>query len=84
MRCLGRLRGQRLVVEGLGRFRVQGEGKLVAPAELEPGLGQGVIAFVGARVTLGQICRVGGDLVGDDPGLDVVLVRQAEVLLGVT
>ena len=35
-----------------------------------------------ARVALGQVGGVGGDLVGDDAFLDVVAVGQAQVLLG--
>ena len=82
MRRLGRLRGQRLVVERLGRHRVQRERELVPPAELEPRLGQGVVPFVRARVALGEVGGVRGDLVGDHAGLHVVLVGQAQVLLG--
>ena len=35
---LGSCRGQRLIVELLGRFRVKGQVKLILPAELEAGL----------------------------------------------
>ena len=82
MRGLGGLGRQRLVVEGFGGDRVQRQRELVAPAELEAGLGQGVVAFGRAGVPLGQVGGVRGDLVGDHPGLHVVLVRQAQVLLG--
>src|SRR5690606_40668859 len=41
-----------------------------------------VVADLRARVTLGQIGGVGGQLVRDDAFLDVVLVGQAQVLLG--
>ena len=33
-------------------------------------------------MAFGQVSRVSGDLVGDDAVLDVLLVRQAQVLLG--
>ena len=58
------------------------EVELVLPAELEAGLAQRVVAVLGAGVALGQVGGVGGDLVGDDAVLDVLLVRQAQVLLG--
>ena len=44
--------------------------------------GQRVVALLGARMPLGQIGGVGGDLVGDHAVLDVLAVRQPEVLLG--
>ncbi len=79
---LGRLGGQGLIVELPGRLRIEGEVELVVPAKLEPGLAQGVVPILSAGVALGQVGRVGGDLVGDHPGLDVVSIGQAEVLFG--
>jgi hypothetical protein len=38
--------------------------KLILPAELETRLGKGVIPDLGARMALGQVRGVGGDLVG--------------------
>lgn len=80
MRRLGRLGRQRLVVQGGRRRRVQRQVELVVPAELKAGLGEGVVAEPRAGVTFGQVGGVGGDLVGDDAGLDVVAVGQAQVL----
>src|SRR5690606_38649283 len=77
-----RFLGQRLVVEGTRGVRVQAQVELVLPAELEARLGQGVVADLRAGVTLGQVRGVGGDLVGDDAGLHVILVGQAQVFLG--
>ncbi len=82
MSRLGGLRRQGLVVELPCRVRVEGEVELVLPPELEAGVGQRVVPFLGTRVPLGDVGCVGGDLVGDDAGLDVVTVRQAQVLLG--
>jgi hypothetical protein len=48
--------------------------ELIPPAELEPGPGEGVVADLGTRMALGQISRVGRDLVGDHALTDVVLV----------
>uniref|UniRef100_A0A0N4ZJL5 NAD-specific glutamate dehydrogenase n=1 Tax=Parastrongyloides trichosuri TaxID=131310 RepID=A0A0N4ZJL5_PARTI len=79
---LVRFLGQGGVVVLAGGFRVEAEVELVFPAELEPRLAQRVVADLRARVPLGQVRRVRGDLVGDDAGLDVVLVRQPQVLLG--
>ena len=74
--------GQRLVVVFLSQLGVERQVEMVLPAELEPGLAQDVIAVPGARVTLGQVGGMGGDLVGDDAVPHVLLVGQAEVFLG--
>src|SRR5690606_16738523 len=66
----------------LGGVWIQAQVELVVPAELEARLGQRVVADGGARVALGQVGGVGGDLVGDDAVLDVLLVGQAQVFLG--
>ena len=71
--------GQGFVVIAARGVRVQGEVELVVPAELEAGFGQGVVADLGGRVSLGEVGGVGGNLVGDDAFLDVVAVGQAEV-----
>jgi hypothetical protein len=57
-------------------LRIEREVELVFPPELEARLGQGLVPEVGGRVTLGQIGGVGGNLVGDDPLPDIVLVGQ--------
>ncbi|SLD07736.1 Uncharacterised protein [Mycobacteroides abscessus subsp. massiliense] len=82
MRRLGRLGGQRLVVEFASGVRVQREIELILPAELEARLGQGIVAELCPRVPLGEIGGVSGDLVGDHTVLDVLAIRQAQVLLG--
>ena len=75
------LGGQRLVVERPRGVRVEREVELVVPAELEPRLRQLVVPLLRVLVPLGQVRGVRGDLVRDHAGLDVVAVRQAEVLL---
>jgi len=72
---------QGLVVEEACRIRVEAEVELVDPAEIEPRARQRVVAQLGCRVALAEIGGVGCDLVGDDAGLDVVAVRQTEMLL---
>src|SRR5574343_453682 len=79
---LGRLLGQGLVVEFARLVRVETEVELVFPAKLVARLGHGVVADLRAGVALGEVSGVGGELVGDDAFLDVVLVGQAEVFLG--
>src|SRR5205085_3354805 len=74
--------GQGRVVVGAGPFGIEREVELVLPAELEAGLGEGVVPSLGAGVALGQVGGVGGDLVGDHALLHVVAVGEAEVLLG--
>ncbi|MPM54526.1 hypothetical protein SDC9_101304 [bioreactor metagenome] len=69
-------------MEFLGLVRVEAEVELVFPAELEACFGERVVADLRARVALGQIGGVRGELVGDDAFLDVLLVGQAQVLLG--
>ncbi len=64
------------------RPRVEGQVELVLPPELEAGLRQRVVPHLGAGVALGQVGGMGGDLVGDHAFLDVLAVRQPEVLLG--
>ena len=49
-----------------GQFGVERQVELVAPTELETSLRQGVVADGGSRVSLGQIGRMGGYLIGDD------------------
>ena len=56
-------RGQGFVVVGLGGIRVQGQGELVVPAELETRLTHSVVPVAGARVALRHVGRVRGDLV---------------------
>ena len=81
MRHLVRVLGQRLVVIGARRVGVERQVELVLPAELEARARQGVIAQLRRRMPLAEVGGVGGDLVGDDAGLHVVAVGQAEVLL---
>ena len=81
---LGRLRGERLIVERLGRHRVQGQRELVPPAELEPRLGQGIVAFMRPGVALGEVGGMGRDLVGDQPVFTSSLLGSPRCSLGVT
>ena len=61
---------------------VEAEVELILPAELEAGLGEGVVSVLGTGVSLGEVGGVGRDLVGDDAILHILLVGQAEVFLG--
>ncbi len=81
MRRLVRLLGQGLVVEGARRFRIEAQVELVFPAELEAGAAHGVVPHPRTRVALGEVGGVGGDLVGDDPVLDVLAIGQAQMFL---
>ncbi len=78
---LGAFGRQGLVVVFEGGFGVEAQVELVAPAEVEAAAAERVIAELGGRVALGEVGGVRGDLVGDDAGLDVVAVGQAEMLL---
>ena len=79
---LGAFGGQGLVMIFERGFGVERQVELVAPAEIEAGAAQRIVAELRRRVALGEVGGVGGELVGDDADFDVVAVRQAEVLLG--
>ena len=81
MRDLVRFLRQRLVVIFACGVGIEAEIELVLPAEVEPRARQRVVAQLRRRVALGEIGGVRRDLVGDDAFLDVVAVRQAEMLL---
>ena len=72
--------GQGFVVEAFGAFGVEAEAELVAPAEFETRLAQGVVAQLCARPAFGEVGGVGGEFVGDDAGAHVFFVGQAEML----
>ena len=57
LRALG---WERLVVVLLGGIRVEAEVELVAPAEVEPGTAERVVAQFGGGVPLGQIGGAAG------------------------
>ena len=81
---MGRLGGflrQGFIVVFLGTLRIEGQGELILPAELEAGLRKRIIANLGSGVSLGEVGRMGGDLVGDDALADIVLIRQTQVFL---
>ena len=67
-------------MEALGAFGVEAEAELVAPAELETRLAQGVVAQLCARPAFGEVGGMGGKFVGDDAGAHVFFVGQAEML----
>ncbi|MOA62879.1 hypothetical protein D3C78_1884290 [compost metagenome] len=58
-------------------FRVQGEMELVAPAELEPRLGQRIVPVLRARMPLGEVCGMCSNFIGNDAFAHIILVRQA-------
>ena len=80
MRDLVRLLRQRLVVEFARRVGIESDLELILPAEVETRPAHRVVAFARRRMALGEIGGVRGDAIGDDAGLDVVAIRQAEVL----
>mmetsp|Transcript_100350 Transcript_100350/g.239272 ORF Transcript_100350/g.239272 Transcript_100350/m.239272 type:complete len:257 (+) Transcript_100350:323-1093(+) len=82
VRGLPLLRAHGLVVHLPRRHGVQREVELVVPTELEAGLGEQVVPVLRPGVALGQVRSVGGDAVRDDARLDILAVRQPEVLLG--
>ena len=65
-----------------GLFGVEGKRELVVPAEVEAGAGKGIVAELCREVSLGDVRRVGSELVGDHAVAHVVAVGQAQVFLG--
>src|SRR3989304_223833 len=66
--------GQRLVVVFSGEFRIERQVELVLPAEFEPGFRKCIVPGLSAWMTLGQIGRMGSDLVGDQPFLHIIFI----------
>jgi hypothetical protein len=77
MRHLVRFLGQRLAARGV---RIERQIELIDPAQLEARTTQGIIAQLRYRMALGEIGGMRGDLVSDDAFLNVVAVRQPEML----
>src|SRR5207249_11642212 len=82
MRELRSFLGQGLVVELLCLVRVEPEIELVLPAEFETRLRKCVVSDLRAGMPLGEVGGMRRDLVRHDTVLEVVLVRQSEVLFG--
>src|SRR5580658_1991702 len=82
MRHLVPFLGQGGIVEGAGGIRIERQVELVSPTKIKARPRQRVVSGARARVTLGKIRRERCDLVGDNAGLDVVAIRQSQVLLG--
>ena len=55
--------------------------ELVAPAEIESCLGEGIVPDLSAGMSFCEVCRVGCNLVGDDSDPHVFLVRKGQMLL---
>ena len=64
-----------------GELWVEREVELVSPAELEAGLGEGIVADGCAWMPLGQIGCMCGNLLGYHTCAHILLVRQCEVFL---
>ena len=62
-----------------GQFGVERQVELVAPAELETGLRQGVVADGGTWMPLSQIGCMGSYLIGYDTRTNIVFIRQARL-----
>ena len=64
---------------GLG---IEREGELFLPVEGVARVADGIVAIAGAGAVAGDVRSVGGDLVGDHAVLHVLLIGEAQVLLG--
>ncbi len=72
---LGRVLGQRFIMEAACGIWVQSKIELVFPAEFETCLGERVVATLRAWMAFGQVSSMCGYFIGDDARLDVILVR---------
>ena len=70
------------LVQFPGFPRIERQGYLIIPPEFETGLAHGVVEDLGARNSFGQVCRVGGDLVGDHALAHVFPPGQPQVFPG--
>ena len=77
MRSFGTFGWKCFVVEINGSGRVESERELVAPAEFETGLRDGIVTFLRGRVTLGEVCGVGSDFIGDHSFTNIVAIGEA-------
>ncbi len=69
-------------MHGTCGFGVERERELLLPVEGVAGVADGVVAVLRAGAMSGDVGGVSSNLVGDHAVLDVLLVGQAEVLLG--
>src|SRR6266849_3915503 len=82
MRELRAFLWQRLIVKLPRLVRVEAQVELVLPTELETRFRERVVADLRAGMPFGKVRGMRRDLIRHDAVLDVVLVRQSEVLLG--
>src|ERR1700730_5468707 len=73
--------GQALVVHRPRCLGIEAQIELILPAELEARLRERVVPQLRTRMPLGEVCGMRGDLVGDHAVLDVLPIRETEVLL---
>lgn len=81
MRLLSSGAGQRLVMESPGASRIDGERKLVGPAEFKSGHAHEMITQNGARNASGDVRRMRGYAEGGHAFTHVIGIRQSEMLL---
>src|SRR5882762_8026213 len=74
--------GERLVVHGASRLRIEGKLKLAVPVKFVSGAGKLVIPVAGARTMTGNISGMSRNFIRNDTGFDVLAVWQPQVLLG--
>src|SRR5207247_3884815 len=70
-----------LVVKFPRRIGVERQVELVFPPKLESRFRQGVISEPSARMSFGQVRRMGRDLIRNNAIFHIFLVRQAQMLL---
>ena len=83
MRRLGAFHRQSFVVKLPRLLRIEREIELVFPANLEARLADGVVALLRRGMSLGEVGRVRGDPVRDNPLADVVaIIGTMDVVFG--
>ena len=56
--------------------------ELVAPAEIETGFRQGIVADGGSGMSFGQVGGMGRYLIGNDTCAYIIFIRQGQMFLG--
>mmetsp|Transcript_59573 Transcript_59573/g.72914 ORF Transcript_59573/g.72914 Transcript_59573/m.72914 type:complete len:477 (+) Transcript_59573:302-1732(+) len=82
MRVLSSIMGDGLIMHLACSDRIQGQVKLVVPAELKTSLGQSIVPLLRTWMSFGQVSSMSSNAVCNEAGLDILPIWQAQMLLG--
>jgi len=72
MRGFGAVVGQSFIMKLTSTVGVKAQVELILPTELEACLGEGIVPNLCSGPSLGQVCCMRGDFVGDDARTDIL------------